>query len=217
MKSHLITISLYLLITFHATADRLAKTLAEYKSADKELNAVYQQAKQTLKEAEFKELQKQQRDWIESRDWLAESQARDKPLDSSPAYWNAMTMYTEERVAFIKAWITVKPKDTWEGVYKDCAGGTVTISKKNDVLTFSIDVVRGPTFHLGEIKGTLITNKDKARFSDKGDPDYHEKGEETWLDFEQLGDGLQIKISGTNTLPYHGVRAFFDGTYRRFE
>ncbi len=217
MKYNIIIVIAFTLLSLSSSADPLVDAKTGHQTADKELNTVYQQAKKILKKEEFQLLQKDQRGWLEGRDWNAEFQARDKPIDTSTAYWEAMQGYTEERVEFLKAWITVTPKETWEGEYKDCAGGTLIITKKAGVLTFSIDVVRGPTFHLGEIKGALSTNIDKARFSDHGDPDYHDPGGTTWLDFKQLGDGLQIKISGTNTQPYHGARAYFDGTYRRIK
>jgi len=213
----LISLIAFFLISIVSSADDLATTKAGHQTADKELNTLYQQARKNFTKEEFQLLQKDQRGWLESRDWLAEFQARGAPLATSIEYWDFMKGYTEERVEFLKAWLTVKPKDTWEGEYKDCAGGTLHITKKDGVLTFSVDVVRGPTFHLGEIKGKLSTNKDKARFSDNGDLDYHDPGGATWLDFKQLGDGLQIEITGTNTMPYHGARAYFSGIYRRMK
>ncbi len=217
MKSTLQTFLAFIMMSLISFGDELADIKSDYKSADKELNEVYARAKKTFKKEDFQELQKDQREWIEGRDWLAEFQARGEPLATSAEYWEAMKMYTEERVEYLKAWLTVKPKDIWEGTYKDCNGGTLTITKKDGKLTFSISVVRGPTFHMGEIEGRLVINKHKARFSDKGNINIHDAGEKTWLDFAQLGNGLQIEVTGTNTQPYHGARAYFDGTYRRMK
>ncbi len=72
----LITLIAFFLMGIASSADDLATAKAGHQTADKELNAIYLKAKKTLKKEEFQLLQKDQRDWLEGRDWFAEFQVK---------------------------------------------------------------------------------------------------------------------------------------------
>lgn len=197
----------------------LSQTKAEFAEQDKRLNQTYQKAKSTLSEYVFKKIRQEQRDWIEYRDAMAESAAHfDGGAESgsettTPAYWNAMAYLTETRIEILNAWMNVDTfEKTWEGVWIDGYGGILRISEASDgSLTFTCSVVRGPTYHLGNIGGVAETNHSTARFSTSIEG---EEDEETWLTFLQKGDG-QLQVLGENTHYFHGARAYFDGKYLR--
>jgi len=214
-----ITSIFLLLITPLCLADALATSKVAYQASDKQLNLVYAKVLQALEEDEQTMLITDQKGWLEYRDWNASHQAESiEEPESSPAYWKAMKIYTDSRITYLNTWITVKPQDSWEGEYSDGTGGLLMITNKDGVLQFHLNVVRGPQFNLGDIKGRLKTNQDKGRYSDEGAPKLgHSPGEETWLDFEKLADGFRMVITGTNTEAHHGKKAYFDGTYRRIK
>ncbi|MGB0774322.1 MAG: lysozyme inhibitor LprI family protein [Akkermansiaceae bacterium] len=192
----------------------LAEAKQKFSVADKALNTQYQLLKRTLDKWSFAELQKDQRDWLGYRDALAERAGFDDgqqetPKDS-PEYWSMSAGLTNGRLAVLKGYQKLNQPAKWSGIYRDSYGGLIKIQEKNGKIHFEINVVRGPTHHIGEIDGTGVTNKTAARFTDGG-ADHKEDGE-TWLDFEQL-DGARIRVKGINTHFYHGARASFDGVY----
>ncbi|MFA9479719.1 hypothetical protein ACERK3_15640 [Phycisphaerales bacterium AB-hyl4] len=106
---------------------------------------------------------------------------------------------------------------TWHGLWTDSNGGTLRVVDRGDTILFDLDVVRGPTEHVGYIAGQAERNRTLARFSDKDlhIPEKPEDDAETWLSFIHRGDTLELV--GANTLLYHGARAYFDGQYTRVE
>jgi hypothetical protein len=98
----------------------------------------------------------------------------------------------------------------WEGQYSDSYGGHLTIAEKGGKYWFYVEVVRGPSFHLGEIGGEFRVKGRTGWFEVKEDYD----DESTWLTFLQENDGSgRVRIVGENTQSYHGARAYFDGNY----
>lgn len=196
----------------------LSQARQEFAAADKALNTTYQKAKTELSEYRFEQIQQEQRDWIEYRDRRSEAAARfdggaeEGTEEANPEYWNAMAYLTETRVEILEAWLkTDSFAKTWEGVWIDGYGGILRISEEDaGSLTFTCSVVRGPTYHLGEIGGVAQANRSTARFATKID----DEEPETWLTFLKEGDG-RIQIIGENTQYFHGARAYFDGKYLR--
>jgi len=185
--------------------------------ADRELNQVYQKAKSTLPEWGFAELQVDQRDWIVSRDEGAREGARfdggaeEGKEKLSSAYWESILAETEGRISTIRGWMNWdKFAHEWEGVWTDGCGGWLSILENEPGrFTFLIDVVRGPTYHLGSLEGVAEWNGSSARFSMKEDGEEAE----TWLTF--IKRDVKLEVIGENTSPYHGVRAYFEGKYVR--
>lgn len=200
-----------------ATADELSDAKAAYSKADKALNEAYQKAKSTLDEWRFSTVQQEQRDWITYRDdrSLAAAQldggAEEGTEESNPEFWKAMTYLTETRTEILEAWTRIDEfAGEWEGVWSDGYGGELIIVQNgDDTVTFVIDVVRGPTYHLGALGGIAYTNGTTARFAVTPDG----ANEETWLTF--LRENGRLRIIGENTHYFHGARAYFDGEYLR--
>lgn len=188
-----------------------------FSESDKRLNDLYQKAKAELSEWEFGELQQEQRLWLEGRDERAEiaahfdGQAEEGKEKENVGYWRALAQFTDMRATIVEAWIKAdsftKP---WEGMWIDGNGGRMGILEGgDDTIRFRIDVVRGPTYHLGSIGGAAVAKQQTARFSTRID----DQSEETWITLVKRGK--KIEVIGENTMYYHGARAYFDGDYIR--
>ena len=213
-----------------AETPRLAEAKAAFAKADADLNQAYQEAKGLLPEWLFEELRAGQKEWLEYRDASALSAAvfnggpeNEGRETTAPEYWESMTWSTETRTRMILGW-KAKGKDgsgevPWKGIWTDGYGGWLLIEEILDPrrFRFSIHVVRGPTSHLGGIRGIARRNREAGFFSDEGDADYHnaEDKTETWLFFDKEFGAPRIQVRGIHTQPYHGARAYFDGTYTR--
>jgi hypothetical protein len=183
-------------------------------------------------------LKTEQKDWLEYRDGSALSAAVyddgpefEETETTSTAYWGTLAAVTNTRAKMVAGWgdKTSNAEVSWEGYWTDGYGGWLRIAVADKVagaaspatasMSFHIECVRGPTYHMGDINGKAKVNSTIAFFTDngKGDADCKKvKGsQETWLIFEKLPNSPQVKISGVNTSDYHGMRAYFGGTYTR--
>ncbi len=222
----------------------LAEAKAQFAAADAELNRVYGKAKQELPEWKFELLKAEQKQWLEYRDDSAVTDAvfnggqrfyqREK---EAPEYWESLAMNSRTRSAMIAGWILAAEKHDgdvpWTGEWQDGYGGWLRIvlaetpaaaaGKKDDYaqplgkMHFQLEVVRGPTYHLGSIGGQAKVNGAMAFFTDAGNvqPRLIDDGEETWLVFEKRYGVPQLEIRAANTGGYHGARAYFHGIYTR--
>jgi len=225
----------------------LAEARAEFSAADAELNKVYGKAKQVLDDWKFEQLKLEQKRWLEYRDDRAISDAtfnggqqfsgREK---EAPEYWESLTWISETRSRMIGGWISAEEKydgeAPWTGEWQDGHGGWLRIVqlelpaaesvRKNEdfakpigKMRFQLEVVRGPTYHLGAIGGEAKVNGGMAFFSDAGnvEPRPFDDGAETWLVFEKRYGVPQLEIKAENTTGYHGMRAYFHGVYTRVD
>lgn len=198
----------------------LGEAKADFQRADAELNKAYQLVKDTLPAYEFEVIQEEQREWISYRDDRAlrsahmDGGAAEGTEKSNPEYWNMAAAMTETRTEILRAWLKKDEfSKEWEGVWIDGDGGLLLIRELGPrEFEFGIDVVRGPTYHLGSIAGKAKVNQWQARFSVEIDPE-SEPGEEAWLTFTKSPP--KIRVDGTNTQYFHGARAYFDGEYIR--
>jgi uncharacterized protein YecT (DUF1311 family) len=189
-----------------------------FANADATLNSVYEEAKETVASYRFTKIEKEQRDWIAYRDHRAagaahfDGRANSGEETTNAEYWKAMAYLTETRIEILNAWMKVDTfTKTWEGAWIDGYGGILRIVENPDgTFTFACSVVRGPTYHLGNIDGTAAANQTTARFTTQVDKD----SAETWLTFLLEGDG-RLRVIGENTQFFHGARAYFDGSYLR--
>jgi uncharacterized protein YecT (DUF1311 family) len=195
----------------------LEQAKANFTNADKALNQAYTKAKGTLPEHLFSDLQQDQRGWIDYRDYRSEQAAAfdggaaEGQEKTTVEYWSSLAAITEERVRIIEGWTKHETfTHEWEGVWSDGEGGLLAILQNTEGgFAFSLDVVRGPTYHIGHIGGSARWNGSTARFSI---PALDEEGE-TWLTF--LKRGVKLEIIGENTSSFHGARAYFEGEYIR--
>ena len=160
-----------------------------------------------------RDLTQSQRDWLEFRDSRARQEsetAGEKDAKRSPIWHSVAAELTASRAEWLRGRArTPAPDETLTGVWSDSYGGTLRVVQQEGRLLFTCEVVRGPTYHTGEISGVASWNQRIGWFSDKGrDTD---KTEETNLVFADR-DGC-LEVIGANTTDYHGARAYFDGIY----
>ncbi len=192
----------------------LAEAKAAFAKADRALNQAWSLAKTAIAEGRAPaELTQNQRDWLQFRDSRAggeSEQAGEKDPKRSGTWYSVATELTASRAEWLRGRArTVAPEETLTGVWIDSYGGTLSVVQQQGRLLFTCEVVRGPTYHTGEISGIASWNQSIGWFSDKGrDP---EKTEESNLAFVDR-DGC-LEVIGANTSHYHGARAHFDGIY----
>lgn len=188
---------------------------ALFDKADRALNEAWATAKKVLPESDFNKLKEDQRAWVEYRDYLARSPMftgadvqGDLPLES-PEYLQAAAGLEDERTEWLKGLVAAWKDETLTGCWSDSYGGSIKVVEKDNHLYFLIEVVRGPTSHIGDISGVAVWNSTIGWFSDKGrDKD---KTDETNLSF--ILRDKKLEVIGANTGYYHGARAYFDGSY----
>jgi uncharacterized protein YecT (DUF1311 family) len=199
-----------------AAEEERPKTLVEAKAAfakaDKALNEAWAAVKKAVPAPGFTDLQIKQRDWMKFREDRARGANRDNNEPEgklSVAYYEAAAEMTQSRADWLRGRIRNDGDDSLTGIWIDSFGGTVEIVQEKERLLFTIQVVRGPTYHTGSLAGVASWNWPLGWFSDKGRDKV--KSDETNLVFVQVGNVL--KIIGANTGYYHGARAYFDGEY----
>lgn len=195
----------------------LKEAKAEFEKQDRALNAAWEQVKKDLPAGDFAALKEEQRGWIAWRDDLAASpgysgaEGDETQRKQSAEYFSTAASLTGERTDWLKGLVSKDTPETMTGRWTDSYGGTIEIVEKDKKLYLSIDVVRGPTAHLGSLSGIAQWNETIGWFSDKGLD--KEKTEETNIAF--VYDSTKLQLTGANTQHYHGARAHFDGEYVR--
>jgi uncharacterized protein YecT (DUF1311 family) len=158
----------------------LTEAEAAYEEADRALNREYQRAREVLFERAFEELREKQRRWIDYRDYHCGEVLRHNSLALANAdllqrveYWERMSEITRERTAILRSIVAAHEGDTppLGGIWIDGYGASLSIVELDGRIAFEIDVVRGPTFHLGNIIGYAAVNGTLARFDDGGEDD----------------------------------------------
>ncbi len=194
----------------------LKKAKAEYAKADAALNTAYKAAIATLDENGQAELRKDQRGWIEFRDYVSKAQPAqadddpDKP-EASGAYWEMMAGMSQERADWLGSYTKKLPAGL-TGEWSDSRGGHIYLQERKDGVALGIEVVRGLSFDVGGIAGLAKKTEDGAKFVETVPAE--EKREPAELTFKLSASGF-LEVEGKNTEYHHGKRAHFDGSYRK--
>ena len=197
----------------------LPEAKAAYDKADKRLNAVWAKAKTELDAATMATLTTEQRDWLAYRDEQSltsvDTDGKEVPeekLKQTAEFLDSAAGMMDRRATWLESLLKDPgAKDSLTGVWSDSFGGELDIVQTGAKFYFTVDVVRGPSFHTGNIGGLASWNDPLGWFSDKGkDP---EKKEETNLAF--IRRNLKMEIVAANAGDYGGARAYFDGHYVR--
>jgi hypothetical protein len=209
-----------LVLAVGAMGDDLAKEKAAFEAADKALNKEWAVLEKKCPEHVWPSIKSEQRSWIEYRDYVAE--AAGNLTEEDVDFWGSQAEMTRSRIEFLKAWVAMETDGAgngdWSGRYSDGYGGTLYLSQDDEGLYFAVDVVRGPTFHLGSLSGKAKVNGMTAFFTDEDRLEEEGKEEETWLIFRMgTGEDSRIEVNGENTMYYHGARAYFDGKYVKLD
>lgn len=188
---------------------------AMFDKADHSLNEAWAAAKQALPEAEFNKLKEDQRAWVEYRDYLARSpqytgaDAQGELALDSPEYLEAAASLEDMRTEWLEGLVHEWKDETLTGYWTDSYGGSIEIVEREGHLHFVIQCVRGPTSHVGGLAGVAVWNSTIGWYSDKGLN--KDKTDETNLSF--ILRDKELEVVGANTGYYHGVRAYFGGSY----
>ncbi|WP_367870983.1 lysozyme inhibitor LprI family protein [Luteolibacter sp. Populi] len=200
----------FLFLTAVLRGDDLSAAKAKFAEQDKALNAAYAGLKGSLAPELFADVQEDQRSWIEYRNFMSEGQARDGEPETSVERWKMAAGLTEERISWLRAWAKLEGRKGWPGSYSDGRGGVLEVAEKGGKFWFSLRVVRGPGFNLGKLRGEFRVNGKTGWFETKAE------GEKapTWLTFveDNFHQG-RIKVFPENAGHFHGMRAYFDGSY----
>lgn len=175
------------------------------------------QAAGQLPVGQFELLLSEQADWYAERDYSARFTASliSGGGFNEDEFWWQLRDLTVARTGWLEAWLYsygpgAGELSDWAGRWIDGEGGILIISEDAPgQLSFSIEVVRGPTFHLGTLDGKMQAADGSAEFRIRPGPDW----DETVLNFER--DGAALRVTGHNTSYWHGARAYFDGLYLR--
>lgn len=193
---------------------------AKFEKADRALNEAWAAAKAALSEAEFDELKKSQRTWVEHRDYLARSplytgsDAQGELALDSTEYLSAAAELEDMRTEWLKGLVKERDaEDAITGVWTDSYGGRIEIVEQQGELFFVMECVRGPSFHIGGLTGVGAWNQSIGWFSDKG----RDKEREDVTNLSFILHDRQLQVIGANTSYYHGARAYFDGHYVKVE
>lgn len=144
--------------------------------------------------------------------WHAAADGAGTQPTASVDYWRWMAALTRSRCELLAIWDGKTAARGLEGEYSDGFGGLLSIAKSGpDSLGFSLSVVRGPTAHTGEIKGTAKRNGARASFTDADLPADQRGDPPCVMDFSMIGK--RVEITSKNSEFYHGARAYFHGTY----
>ncbi|WP_246050778.1 lysozyme inhibitor LprI family protein [Leptospira langatensis] len=185
----------------------------QYQTADKELNEVYKNVRKSLSDPDKEELKKVQRLWIGYRDGVCEG-----PMYSSDETGietiSCKADATKARTSYLqKVWIFGKfPKDGL-GIYTDGFGGRLRLFRaKGKSDRFQLNVVRGPTAHLGEMDGDWTPNPEGKWTWSSPQNCKAEDPECCILKFQTFD--TRIEVEEVACSGFHGARAYFDGDYR---
>jgi len=149
-----------------------------------------------------------QKNWT---DWQVEffSDASSKLRSASELSEEELATWTEEirrRTSWIHGLMDHRYQQDLTGFWNDGAGGYFSLVEQGDQIHFLASCTRGPTRHLGSIQGTAKRSGEKAVFTIS-----EFDNEPTQLEFSFVQPWIILK--GTNTAPYHGNSAYFDGHY----
>ncbi|MGE3536712.1 MAG: lysozyme inhibitor LprI family protein [Candidatus Tectimicrobiota bacterium] len=188
-----------------------------FTAADRELNAVYQHLTTTIEMPRKQAMKEQSRRWIEYKEaHCLEATGIALSLDlpevkRRPEYLECLYDLTVARTAYLKkAFGQEGVAPGLAGAYDDGFGGTLTLrASGSDTYTFQLEVVRGPTFHTGEVEGRIRLPAKTATFVQKTDCG----GDIPCCRLTFTRQPLFLRIASEGCEYLHGARAYFPGNY----
>ena len=178
------------------------------------LKEVCHELKSELGEALYEIVEHEQKKWMEYRAHISEFQGQHEsdPKKQREAQLEMATALTKERIEWLQAWKS-RPKGAEvirPGIYEDGYGGLLEIACREGQTFFHLNVVRGPTSHVGDIGGDLKVNGTLGFFEYKSES----KKELTWIFLSPTLDGSgRIAVRTENAKRFAGMRAYFDADY----
>jgi len=203
----------------HPEARRVECLKAQYQSADRELNEIYQSLRTRLSPEEQSEMKQDSIRWISIKEgtcemWMDLDATREAA--SQPEYWECLLNYTVERSAYLKsAFGREGVPEGLEGTYDDGVDGTLELTRRSaesEEFSFTLDVVRGPTAHTGSVEGFITPKDGTAVYENRT-----ECGDQNELccRLRFRIEPYRITVEEESCSYFHGVRAYFGGIYRK--
>ncbi len=218
-----------------------------YESADRELNAVYKKLKASLDDGLTKEMRDDSRNWIRYKEYQCGFQAemthnysppktenstenaaqRKQRLEYEASYYDCLHDYTVSRSEYLRrAFGGEGVSPGISGTYADSFGGTLHLEKDEKTerrLLFKLEVVRGPTHHIGEIGGVIDVpaGGQKAVYAERSEcaGDVRPAGDSESpccrIEFAFASRRPTVSVKATGCEYYRGARAYFDGDFRK--
>lgn len=192
------------------------KAQSRYAANDRALNVVWKQVRAKLEHEplRFKDLRDEQRNWIEYRDQMAALDASggdqsriEEDFSDCADYQNALAEITQTRTRYLQAWINPDDGD-YTGVYSDSFGGDMLIEQTGQSIKFVIDVVRGPTYHVGGLSGDARVTGNAVHFE-------VESPDGGIAKVAMARDGQLVSLNTENAQGFAGARAYFDARYAK--
>ena len=183
----------------------------EFESADRRLQRVTEAIYEDLGETQREELQADALRWAGYRDELC-GDPEGMQTEDQTALFACRLELTNERMDYVRRAFSgegVGPGRT--GVYDDGFGGQLTLrSSEAEALQFTIDVVRGPTAHMGQVSGEIQVRNGQARFQSEANCEGNPCCTLEFRFFERA-----VQVTEGNCSEFHGLRAYFNGRYRK--
>ncbi len=191
---------------------------SEFNTADRELNRVYKKLRKKLTKEEAMDMRDDSRNWIDRKEYIcgwAKEMYEDRQ-EGEFQYLTCLIDMTVDRVKFLRtAFGKEGVTPGLSGNYSDGSGGDLTLNcsaiEKNQTFSCKADisVVRGPTSHIGDISVAFLLKNNKGLYEET-----ECDGEECCrLDFDYREQKMFVQEH--NCQMYHGMRAYFDGKYRK--
>jgi uncharacterized protein YecT (DUF1311 family) len=198
-------------------AQRLAQM--HFDDADKSLNETYQAVVRMLPPEAVATLRSFQRDWINSRDPIAENTIRFNlgsltDEDEKVLVLIQRAVLTWDRVDLLQGTgkAMLAPRRT--GVYRDVGNDVVRILDKGDQIEFSITAFNPSNGNSGEITGKAAIKGNRAFWKEDAEEKLDPSGPpaQVTLTFKPFG---VLEVQTKNAHAFRGHGAEFDGKYLR--
>lgn len=193
----------------------------QFAQADQKLNAVYKRLIETLGAERIQEMRDHSRQWIAYKEALClEATGIQHSLEPEQArqqadYFACLYALTIARTTFLtQAFAREGVVSGLAGAYDDSFGGHFTLKHQGgENYAFHLEVVRGPTYHLGEVEGSVRWQGQQGTFVQT-----HDCGGDTpccRLTLVQKPTFLALEEDNCHLL--RGARAYFAGRYYKVQ
>ncbi len=191
----------------------MAEAKAEFAAAQRKLDEAWPRLLAVAREGAEEILLKNQRKWIDYREFRAGGYLEENKKDD-PRFWSYAASITTARTALLKDWaecIQAPYDKDWTGLYCDTLGeDEIQMVHIGNKVWFKISIIQGPTYHIGKIWDTAEVNVNMARYTDNN------SDSPAWLTFIRYVDEAEhMQVIETNADGHRGVRCRFDGHYIR--
>jgi uncharacterized protein YecT (DUF1311 family) len=188
-----------------------------FDEADKSLNEMYQSIVRGLPQEAVATLRSFQRDWIDSRDPVAENTIRFNwgsltDEDEKALVLIQRALLTWDRVDFLKGTPKAMVAPGHNGAYQDAANRSVRVLEEASKVRFSITAFNARNGSTGDLTGEAPIKGNRVAWKEDEKSDPPAPPAQVTLTFKPFG---VIEVQTKNAESFHGVGVEFDGKYLR--